>query len=105
MLDLTPAVITGAVLRGLAASVAASLAETDHVDNHQTSRIHIVGGGSRIDMLCQAIADSAVATVIAGPVEANTAGNLLVQAAGLGVIESDAILRSCGPRRSFATSI
>jgi sugar (pentulose or hexulose) kinase len=91
VLDPAPAVITRAVLRGLAASLATSLAAIDQVANHQTRRIHIVGGGSRIELLCQAIADCANATVIAGPVEATTAGNLLVQAASLGVIEHNAI--------------
>ena len=104
VLDPAPAVITRAVLRGLAASAAASLAVIDQVANHQTNRIHIVGGGSRIDLLCQAIADCAHATVIAGPVEATTAGNLLVQAASLGVIEHNAIrtvMRATADLRCF----
>jgi rhamnulokinase len=90
-LDPTPAALTRAVLHGLAASMAASLAEIDRVADHHTKRIHIVGGGSRIDLLCQMVADRTGGTVIAGPVEATSAGNLLIQAAGLGVIAREAI--------------
>ncbi len=46
--------------------------------------IHIVGGGSRNRILNQLVADATNRTVIAGPSEATTIGNVLVQAIGAG---------------------
>jgi rhamnulokinase len=50
--------------------------------------IHVVGGGSRNKLLCQATADAARRTVLAGPVEATAIGNVLVQAIAGGDIGS-----------------
>ncbi|MBU4201144.1 MAG: rhamnulokinase [Verrucomicrobia bacterium] len=50
--------------------------------------IHIVGGGSRNEMLNQFTADATGLPVMAGPVEATGVGNLMVQAMGLGRIRS-----------------
>jgi len=50
--------------------------------------IHIIGGGSRNQLLNQFTADATGCTVIAGPVEATAIGNILVQALALGHINS-----------------
>jgi rhamnulokinase len=50
--------------------------------------IHIVGGGSQNAFLCQLTADACNRPVVAGPVEATAIGNVLVQALGLGLVES-----------------
>ena len=50
------------------------------------STIHIVGGGTQNRLLCQLAADATRRTVIAGPVEATAAGNVLTQAIGRGYI-------------------
>ena len=41
--------------------------------------IHIIGGGSKADFLCQMIADGLDKKVLAGPVEATAMGNILAQ--------------------------
>lgn len=46
--------------------------------------IHIVGGGSQNEYLCQLTADISGRQVIAGPVEATAMGNAMVQAIALG---------------------
>ncbi|MGA8577728.1 MAG: FGGY-family carbohydrate kinase, partial [Bryobacteraceae bacterium] len=48
--------------------------------------IHIVGGGSRNSLLNQLVADATGRKVVAGPIEATAAGNLLVQAIGAGEV-------------------
>ena len=53
--------------------------------------IHVVGGGSRNAYLNQATADATGKPVLAGPVEATAAGNVIVQAV--------AVRRACLDRR------
>jgi rhamnulokinase len=48
--------------------------------------VHIVGGGSRNRLLNRLVAQATGCTVIAGPVEATAAGNVLVQAIGAGEV-------------------
>ena len=55
--------------------------------------LNIVGGGTKDDFLMQSAADAAGIPVIAGPVEATAAGNLLGQALTLGDIADLAELR------------
>jgi rhamnulokinase len=62
--------------------------------------IHVVGGGCQNTLLCQFTADACGRPVVAGPVEATAAGNVLTQALGLGVIGSLAEAREV-VRRSF----
>jgi rhamnulokinase len=62
--------------------------------------IHIIGGGSQNQGLCQAAADATGKRVLAGPVEATAAGNILVQAMATGLISNIAEGRKI-VRRSF----
>jgi len=67
--------------------------------------IHIVGGGSRNSLLNQLVADATGRTVVAGPVEATAAGNLLVQAIASGEVsgldETRDIVRRSFPIAEF----
>ncbi|MHB1355273.1 MAG: rhamnulokinase [Anaerolineae bacterium] len=62
--------------------------------------IHIVGGGCQNHLLCQLAADATQRVVVAGPVEATAAGNVLMQAISGGQIGSLAEGREV-VRRSF----
>jgi rhamnulokinase len=62
--------------------------------------IHIIGGGSQNELLCQLTADATGKAVIAGPVEATAIGNALVQGISLGYLGSLADGRQL-VRRSF----
>jgi rhamnulokinase len=62
--------------------------------------IHIVGGGSRNQLLNRLVAEVTGRKVIAGPVEATAAGNLLVQAIGAGEVSGLEEARAV-VRRSF----
>jgi rhamnulokinase len=68
---------------------------------HPINRIHVIGGGSRNELLCQLAADATGVPVLAGPAEATVIGNLLVQAMALGHIASPAEIREV-VRASFA---
>ena len=62
--------------------------------------IHVVGGGSQNELLCQLAADATRRPVIAGPVEATAMGNILMQALARGRIGSlaegrEVVRRSC----------
>jgi rhamnulokinase len=50
--------------------------------------IHVIGGGCRNRGLCQAAADATGRIVMAGPVEATAAGNIVIQAITLGELGS-----------------
>jgi rhamnulokinase len=62
--------------------------------------IHVVGGGSQNQLLCQFTADACNRPVLAGPVEATAIGNVLVQGMGLGLLSSLEEAREI-VRRSF----
>lgn len=59
----------------------------------EVNRIHIVGGGVQNELLCQYTADATNLPVIAGPVEATAAGNILAQALAQGKLISLANMR------------
>lgn len=63
--------------------------------------VHVVGGGARNAVLCQATADACDRPVVAGPVEATALGNLLVQAEAAGLVDGLDGIRDV-VRRSFA---
>jgi rhamnulokinase len=66
--------------------------------------IHIVGGGSKNQLLNQFTADASGRRVIAGPAEATATGNILLQALALGHIGSLEEGREV-VRRSFETTV
>jgi len=66
------------------------------------SSLHIVGGGSQNALLNQFAADATGCRVVAGPVEATSLGNVLMQLYAQGEIGSLAEGRALA-RRSFAT--
>ncbi|MGE3805050.1 MAG: rhamnulokinase family protein [Gemmataceae bacterium] len=72
----------------------------EELSGNKIEVIHIVGGGCQNELLCQLAADACSCVVQAGPVEATAIGNVLVQAMGLGLIDSLADGREV-VRRSF----
>jgi rhamnulokinase len=95
----------GAVLRCALESLALRyrwvLEKLEGLLSRRLDVIHVVGGGSQNQLLCQFSADACNRPVLAGPVEATALGNLLVQAMGLGLLGSPADGREV-VRRSFA---
>ena len=77
----------------------------EEIGGKRVEVIHIVGGGSRNDLLNQLTADACQRPVLAGPVEATVLGNVLVQARADGEMSSlaelRAIVRESSAVRSF----
>lgn len=101
----TPPADDGALVRCLLESLALKyrwvLERLEEILGRRLEAIHIVGGGINNELLCQLTADAAGRPVIAGPAEATAIGNLLVQALGLGWLDSVADIRQV-VRASFS---
>jgi rhamnulokinase len=95
-----PGAMCRTILESLAATYRTVLEKLETVTDHRIERIHIVGGGSQNTLLNRLAAQATGRTVIAGPVEATAAGNILVQAIGAGVVSSLDEARAI-VRRSF----
>jgi len=73
-------------LESLALRYRAVSGEIEEVTGRRLRTIHVVGGGSRNRLLNQMTADATGLPVVAGPGESTAAGNLLVQAMSLGIL-------------------
>jgi rhamnulokinase len=91
------------ILESLAASHAAALGELETVTGARVEDVHIVGGGSRNDLLNQLTANRTGRRVLAGPEEATVLGNLLVQARTLGDLPSGVTVRDAAHRSARVT--
>ncbi len=100
---------TGAVVRcafeSLALQYRRALARLEAVVGHRLSRIHLVGGGSQSELLCQLTADATGRSCLAGPIEATAIGSILVQAIAVGELgsleEGREIVRRSFPLRRY----
>src|SRR5262249_54123075 len=95
------------ILDSLAAAFAETVETAARLAGRTVEVVHIVGGGSRNALLCQLTADASGLPVIAGPVEATSIGNVLVQARAHGFVTGDlgslrALVRATQPLRLFA---
>ena len=96
-----PARLAKIILDSLALRYASVVATIERLTDARIPGIHIVGGGALNAYLNQATADAAARPVIAGPVEATAAGNLLVQALATGTLSSLKEGRTCVAASSF----
>ena len=79
-----PPQIVRCVLDSLALAYRRALPDAQELSGRHADVVHVVGGGSRNELLCQLTADATGLPVIAGPAEATALGNVLVQARALG---------------------
>ena len=105
-----PAEITRCILDSLALAYRRALVTALSLSGRHADVVHIVGGGSRNDLLCQLTADATGLPVLAGPAEATALGNILVQSRALGAAPATlpglrALLRGDGVAlRSYSPS-
>ena len=83
----TPAEITRCVIDSMAVAVRHAIADAVRLSGRSVDVVHIVGGGVANALFCQAVADACGRPVIAGPVEAASWGNAIVQARALGIVD------------------
>jgi rhamnulokinase len=84
----TPAETVRCVLDSLATAYARTIDQAAALTGRDVDVIHVVGGGSRNDLLCRLTATLSGRRVTAGPVEATALGNVLVQARAHGAAPS-----------------
>lgn len=85
----SPAGMVRVIIESLAAAFASTVQTAASLSGVGVEVIHIVGGGARNALLCQATADRSGLPVLAGPVEATAIGNVLVQARAAGLLSGD----------------
>ncbi|MFC9687227.1 rhamnulokinase family protein [Kribbella sp. NPDC056951] len=76
--------IVRCVLESLALAYRRTLRSAQELADRPVDVLHVIGGGSQNELLCQLTADACGLPVLAGPVEASALGNVLVQARALG---------------------
>jgi rhamnulokinase len=76
------------ILESLALLYRKTLGELEQLTGNPLHRLHIVGGGSRNELLNQCAANATGLRVITGPIEATAAGNILIQALACGAVSS-----------------
>jgi len=95
----------GAVLRCALESIALKIRHVlgmcEELAGGRIETIHVVGGGTQNQQLCQAAADACGRRVVAGPIEATAIGNLMMQAVAAGDVASIAEAREV-IRESFS---
>jgi rhamnulokinase len=88
------------VLDSMALSVAEALEEALHCADREVGIVHLLGGGAANELLLSLVAATTGREVMAGPVEASSIGNLLVQLETVGRVHGRAEMREL-VRRSF----
>lgn len=92
------------IIESLADAFARAVETASELSGKRVAVVHIVGGGSQNELLCQLTADRLGRPVLAGPVEATAIGNVLVQARAQGLVTGSLeslralVARSFSPR-------
>ncbi len=80
--------ITRTIFDSLAIKYKITLDQLMDACSKEVEKIHIIGGGSQNQVLCQFTANATGLEVISGPTEGTAMGNILVQAKALGIVEN-----------------
>lgn len=86
-LPVTRAQVLRSITESLVIAYQRALCEAASLSGQEIEVIHIVGGGSKNALLCQATADATGLPVVAGPVEGTAMGNMIIQLRAIGAIE------------------
>jgi rhamnulokinase len=101
----TKAAVVRCVFESLALQYRRALQCLEEAAGRRLSPLHVVGGGSQSEVLCQMTADATGRPCVAGPVEATAAGNVIVQGIAVGELagidDGRAIVRRSFPLRTY----
>ncbi|WP_243065003.1 rhamnulokinase family protein [Humibacter sp. RRB41] len=92
------------IIESLAQTFADTVEKAAALSGRDAPAIHIVGGGSRNELLCRSVAARSGRTVLAGPSEATALGNVLVQARAIGAGSSSFLGSDLESLRGFAAT-
>jgi rhamnulokinase len=102
----TPAQFARCILESLAIAYRLTIDHCEKLSGQAVDVVHITGGGSRNQLLCQFTADACDRRVMAGPAEATSVGNILVQMMAAGTIadkaHARAVVRASTPAHSYS---
>lgn len=84
-----PVQMVRAILESLAAAFASAVCTAAELSGVDVRAVHMVGGGSQNELLCQLTADRIGMPLLAGPMEATALGNVLLTARARNVISGD----------------
>lgn len=97
----SPVAITRCIVDSLAVAYRRHVRTAAALAGTSPEVVHVVGGGSQNEVLCQLTADACGLPVLAGPVEAAALGNVLVQGRALGADLPDLAAMRDLVRRSY----
>jgi len=81
------AALVRSMLESLAEAYAATIRQAVELTGKTVRVVHLLGGGSQNELLCQLTANRSGLPVMAGPAEATAIGNVLIQARAQGIVE------------------
>ena len=84
----TPSQYARCVFDSLALKYRVVIDSLKDISDKKIEKIHVIGGGSQNELLCQFTANATGLPVVAGPAEGTAIGNIMVQAMGLGHVKS-----------------
>jgi rhamnulokinase len=99
-----PGPIVRALFEGYALACRDAFLDLERLSGERIGQIVLVGGAARNPLLCQMIADAVGRSVVAGPAESTSVGNIGMQMIARGDIDSLAGFREI-IKRSFATPV
>lgn len=80
----------------------------EQLNDGRLETIHVVGGGTQNELLCQMTADACNRRVVTGPIEATAIGNVMMQAVSQGAVssisEAREVIRNSFPMKEFVPS-
>ena len=101
----TKAALLRTALESLALEYRCVAESLDEIAGKHLATIHIIGGGSKNELLDQFAADATGRTVVTGPVEATALGNVMVQAIATGhlgsMVEGRQVIRQSFDVKTF----
>jgi rhamnulokinase len=100
----TEAEILRCILDSMAVAIRHAVRDAVRLAGRPVRTVHLVGGGVANPLFCQLVADACELPVVAGPAEAASWGNVLVQARALGAASGSlAELRTLIPQDAHVT--